>query len=116
MFEPQDTPRIFGAPPGVDFAQGMVEGLIVRGQGMAPSDWARVEIYVNTTRMQRRIREVFDAGPPRLLPRIRLITDLAMDPNINIPPPVSSLRRRLQLSQAVAKLLEREPDLAPHAL
>ncbi|WP_296425274.1 double-strand break repair protein AddB [Yoonia sp.] len=116
MFEPTDTPRIFGAPPGVDFAQGLVDGLVARGAGMSPTDWARVEIYVNTTRMQRRIRTVFDAGPARLLPRIRLITDLAMDPvSIQIPPPVSPLRRRLELSQFVAKLLEQEPDLAPRA-
>lgn len=113
MFKPGTTPRIFGAAPGVDFAQSLVRGLEARGAGMAPADWARVEVYVNTTRMQRRIRAVFDAGPPRLLPRIRLITDLGMDPVAELPPPVSPLRRRLELAQFVTKLLEQEPDLAP---
>ncbi|MFN3663015.1 double-strand break repair protein AddB, partial [Yoonia sp.] len=70
--------------------------------------------YVNSARMQRRVRAMFDAGPALLLPRIRLITDLARDPvSLDIPPAVAPLHRRLQLSQLVARLLEREPDLAP---
>lgn len=113
MFDPSDSPRIFGAAPGVDFAEGLVRGLLARSTGMVPTDLARVTIYVNTTRMQRRIRAVFDAGPPRLLPRIRLITDLAIDPLADLPPAVSPLRRRLQLAQLVSELLEKEPDLAP---
>jgi double-strand break repair protein AddB len=116
MFEQSSKPRIFAAPPGVDFAQGLVNGLVSRSKNMQPEDWARVEIYVNTTRMQRRIREVFDAGPPRLLPRIRLITNLASDPiSLSVPPAISPLRRRLELAQFVSKLLDQEPDLAPRA-
>jgi len=116
MFDHTSTPRIFGTAPGVDFAEGLTAGLERRAAHLSPSDWARVEIYVNTTRMQRRIRTVFDAGPARLLPRIRLITDLANDPvSLDLPPAVSPLARRLELSQFVAKLLEREPDLAPRS-
>ncbi len=116
MFDASTKPQIFGAPPGVDFAQGLVDGLLSRTADFAPEDLARTEIYVNTNRMQRRIKEVFAAGPAKLLPRIRLITDLAKDPvSVDIPPPVSPLRRRLELSQFVAKLLEQQPDLAPRA-
>ena len=116
MFEPATQPRIFGSPPGVDFADGLVAGLDTRLAGMAPADVARVEIYVNTTRMQRRVRDVFDRGPARLLPKIRLVTDLASDPlSLDLPPAVSPLARRLELSQFVAKLLNQEPDLAPRA-
>ncbi|KQB96532.1 helicase [Loktanella sp. 1ANDIMAR09] len=116
MFDHGKVPRIFASPPGVDFADGLVAGLLDRTAGMAPNDLARIEIYVNTTRMQRRIRAVFDAGPARLLPRIRLITDLANDPvSLALPPAVSPLHRRLELSQFVAKLLEQQPDLAPRA-
>lgn len=116
MFDPGQTPRIFASPPGVDFAQGLVDGLVARMAHMTPTDLARVEIYVNTTRMQRRIRTVFDDGPARLLPRVRLITDLTNDPvSLDLPPAVSPLQRRLELSQFVAKLLEKEPDLAPRA-
>lgn len=116
MFDPDTQPRIFASPPGVDFAQGLVDGLIARTAHMTPTDLARVEIYVNTTRMQRRIRAVFDTGPARLLPRVRLITDLSNDPvSLDLPPAVSPLRHRLELSQFVAKLLDKEPDLAPRA-
>jgi double-strand break repair protein AddB len=116
MFDPTSTPRIFGSAPGVDFAQGLVSGLEQRGADLSSLEWARVEIYVNTTRMQRRIRAVFDSGPARLLPRIRLVTDLADDPiSLDLPPAISPLTRRLELSQFVAKLLEKEPGLAPRA-
>ncbi len=116
MFEPASSPRIFGSAPGVDFAQSLVRGLELRGADLSPSDWARTEVYVNTTRMQRRIRTVFDSGPARLLPRIRLVTDLADDPvSLDLPPAVSPLTRRLELSKFVAKLLESVPELAPRA-
>lgn len=114
MFDPTDTPRIFAEPCGVDYAKGLVDGLMARAQGMTPEAFARVEIYVNTARMQRRIRAMFDEGPALLLPRIRLVTDLAKDPIAqNVPPAVPALQRRLHLSQLVAALLDGEPDLAP---
>jgi ATP-dependent helicase/nuclease subunit B len=114
MFEPTTTPHIYAEPCGVDYAKGLVDGLMARAQGMTPEAFAGVEIYVNTARMQRRIRAMFDAGPALLLPRIRLVTDLARDPVAqDVPPAVPALQRRLQLSQLVAALLEGEPDLAP---
>lgn len=116
MFEPSKTPRIFGMPLGADFATGLVAGLQDRMGDMAPANLARVEIFVNTSRMRRRIRQVFDAGPARLLPRIRLITDLANDHAADAGPPAASpLRRRLELSQFVAALLDQDPSLAPRA-
>ncbi|MEL6681658.1 MAG: double-strand break repair protein AddB [Pseudomonadota bacterium] len=116
MFDPASTSRVFAIPPGVDFAQALVDGLTKRSAATPPEVAARAEIYVNTTRMQRRLREVFDLGPARLIPRIRLITDLASTPSKNpMPPAVSPLRRRLELSRFVAALLDREPDLAPRA-
>ncbi len=116
MFNPTDKPRIFGMPLGADFASSLVAGLQEKATHMPPADWARVEIFVNTSRMRRRIRDMFDAGPARLLPRIRLITDLANDPFTDVSPPaVSPLRRRLELSQFVAALLTEDPTLAPRA-
>lgn len=116
MFNPTDKPRIFGMPLGADFASSLVAGLQEKATDMAPADWARIEIFVNTSRMRRRIRDMFDAGPARLLPRIRLITDLANDPFANVgPPSVSPLRRRLELSQFVAALLTQDATLAPRA-
>tara|TARA_B110000503_G_scaffold64910_1_gene102142 strand:+ start:397 stop:3366 length:2970 start_codon:yes stop_codon:yes gene_type:complete len=116
MFDARKTPRIFGMPPGADFATALVAGLQKQGAGLTPTDWAQIEIFVNTSRTQRRIRSVFDAGPARLLPRVRLITDLANDPTIDAgPPSVSPLRRRLELSQLVAALLTQDDKLAPRS-
>ncbi|MDF0595846.1 double-strand break repair protein AddB [Psychromarinibacter halotolerans] len=116
MFDPSSGPRIFGLPPGADFPRAVVEGLLARTAGQPPEALARAEIFVNTRRMQRRMKELFDNGPARLLPRIRLVTDLATEAAFaDIPPAVPPLRRRLELTQLVAALLERQPDLAPRA-
>ncbi|KMW58919.1 ATP-dependent nuclease subunit B [Candidatus Rhodobacter oscarellae] len=114
MFEPTDTPRVFGVPPGEDFPAALLKGLRDRMVGLPPEAWPDVEIYVNTRRMQRRLKALFDAGGATLLPRIRLITDFARDVRFpDIPPMVPALRRKLELAQLVSKLIEREPDLAP---
>lgn len=114
MFEPTKTSRVFGMPPGSDFAQSLVRGLCQRAASASPTEFAKMEIFVNTRRMQRRIREVFDAGPARLLPRIRLVTDLSGDAlSADIAQPVPSLRRQLEISQLVAGLIDQQPDLAP---
>ncbi len=114
MFETDSGPRLYGLPPGADFPLGVLKGLEVRLIGQPPEAWARVEIFVNTRRMQRRLKTLFDDGPARLLPRLRLVTDLAEDTLVaDIPPPASPLRRRLELTQLIAKLLDKEPDLAP---
>ncbi|WP_322743287.1 double-strand break repair protein AddB [Marivivens aquimaris] len=116
MFQPTDRPRIYGLPTGVDFASELAKGITDRLGGMAPHEIARTEVYLNTRRMQRRLREVFDQGPARLLPRVRLVTDLARDPaSSTLPQPISPLRRRLELSRFVSALLESEPDLAPRS-
>ncbi len=116
MFEPAGSPRVFGLAPGVDFPKALVAGLEARLEGAAPEAWARVELLVNTRRMHRRIHRLFDAGPARLLPRIRLVTELGRDPAFrDIPAPASPLRRRLELTQLVAALLDQQPDLAPRA-
>ncbi|SNR36571.1 double-strand break repair protein AddB [Puniceibacterium sediminis] len=114
MFEPSSSPRLFGLAPGVDFPEALVRGLRDRLTGQPPEAMARVELIVNTHRMRRRLREIFDAGPPSFLPRIRLLTDLS-DVGLILPEPVSPLRRRLELVQLVSTLLERQPDLAPRS-
>ncbi|WP_377510060.1 double-strand break repair protein AddB [Octadecabacter sp. R77987] len=116
IFSPSSTPRLYGLPPGVDFGAALVDGLLERSGALLPHDFAKVEIYVNTRRMQRRLLSLFDTGPARLLPRVRLVTDLALDPlAADLPPPVAPLRRRLELSVLVSDLLDRQPDLAPRA-
>lgn len=109
-------PRVFALPPGVDFPAALIDGLRARLDGSPPEAIARVELYVATDRMRRRLRSLFDAGPVSLLPRIRLLTDLA-DPltRAALPAPVSPLRRRLELTGLVSRLLETQPDLAPRS-
>ena len=115
MFD-RPGPRLFGLPPGADFPAALLNGLEQRLSGQPPEAWAQVEIFVNTHRMRRRLQALFDAGPARLLPRIRLVTELGNGPaSADLPPAVPPLRRRLELAQLVARLIRREPDLAPRA-
>ncbi len=113
MFENPVTPRVFAAPPGADFPKVLVEGLRSRSQAFPPEALARVQLVLNTRRMARRVRELFDQGPPCLLPRVSLLTDLGGAPDLaKVPPAIPPLRRRLELTQLIAKLLEQQPDLA----
>ena len=99
---------------GVDFPAAVIRGLEQRMTHAAPDDWARVTLFVNTKRMARRLRDLFDAGPPRLLPRIRMINDQDdLLPDGPLPPATSALRRRLELVPMTNKLIQQEPDLAP---
>lgn len=102
--------RLFALPSGVDFAAELVRGLEARMQGAAPEDWADVEIWANTPRMARRIRAVFESGPARVIPRLRMIT--AIDAP-GLPAAQPGLRRRLDLARLVTALIDRAPGIAP---
>ncbi|WP_298916224.1 double-strand break repair protein AddB [uncultured Roseobacter sp.] len=116
MFDTSAKPRLFGIDPGADFPKTLVKGLVARLSGKPREAMARVQLIVNTRRMQRRLRSLFEAGPATLLPRIGLITDLdALDPSVSVPPATSSLRRRLELIALVSRLLSQEKDLAPRS-
>ncbi len=116
MFDPSSDPRVFGLAPGVDFPKELLNGLLQRLAGHPPQAMARIDLIVNTRRMQRRLRELFDAGPASLLPRIHLIDNLdSLATGISLPPPSPALRRRLELITLVSKLLDQAPDLAPRA-
>lgn len=107
-------PRLYALPPGCDYARELLAGLDAWLDETAPEARARVTILVNTRRMERRLRSLLAASGPVLMPRIRLITDLAADPTLSdLPLPGSALRRRLELAGAVAQLIDRQPDLAP---
>jgi double-strand break repair protein AddB len=100
----------------VDFPKALVSGLRNRLKGQPPQVLARTELIVNTRRMARRIRDIFDQGPPALLPRVRLLTDLEdLIPGAAIPPAISPLRRRLELTSLISKLIETDPAIAPRA-
>jgi ATP-dependent helicase/nuclease subunit B len=104
---------IFGLPPGTDFPRQLVQGLRVQMQGHPPEAMARITLFVNTQRMRRAILGHLTDGGATLLPKIRLVTDLSRDAIYHdLPTAVPALRRRLELSQLVGALLDREPTLA----
>ena len=76
MFDPADRPRVFALPPGADFPTLLAQGLRERLIGHPPESMARVEVLVNTARMQARLRAALIAQGPGFLPRIRLIACL----------------------------------------
>lgn len=116
MFDPSEKPRVFALPPGVNFPKALVEGLISRTAGQPPEALARVQLIVNTSRMERRVRSLFDEGPARLLPRISLLSDLGANTVAGrIPPAISPLRKRFELTQLISRLLDQQPDLASRA-
>ena len=116
MFDPENAPHLFGIPNGVDFPKALVNELTKRMAPRPPHEMAQVEIIVNTRRMARHMRDLFDAGPALLLPRIRMLSDIEdLHESIDIPKSNSSLRRRLELVQLVATLLEKEQSFAARA-
>ena len=90
IFEPSVKPRLFAVPCGADFPRALVEGLRGRSQGLPPEALARAELIVNTSRMARRVRNLFDTGPAMLLPRMMLLTDLAQRATLDGLPPGAS--------------------------
>ena len=103
LFPPSAGPRVFGLPPGVDFAAALVAGLDARLAGQPPEAAARVEIWVNTRRAQRALAAAFAArgraaaaaDPRRHRARRRPLS-------AGLPPPVPALRRKLELARLIA--------------
>ncbi len=115
MFVSLDTPRIFALPPGCDFAKEFVEGLLSRTDTSSPADLAKVEVYLSTRNLQRAVIAEFVARKNLLLPQLKLINDLSSDPRFpHIPLPVSDIQRRLELLQAVDRLLANDTRFASH--
>ncbi|MCF1708228.1 double-strand break repair protein AddB [Tabrizicola sp. J26] len=114
MFE-AGSPRLFTLPPGADFAAALVAGLKERVAGDPPEAMASVELYVNSGRMLKAVRECFLASGAGYLPRLRLVTDPFLPPDEAMPAAIPPLRRRLELTQLIAGLLNAQPDLAPRA-
>ncbi|MGL4278955.1 MAG: double-strand break repair protein AddB, partial [Albidovulum sp.] len=112
MFDRSDRPRVFALPPGADFPTELVRGLIARLDGAPPEAMARVTLYLNTGRMMRSVRAAFDRAGARLLPRLRLVSDLALDPVPGLPLPVAPLARRFDLMRLVSAMLKEGTDFA----
>ena len=113
MFKPQTSPRVFALPLGVDFSRAFVDGLLERSDDQPPEALAKVVIYVNTRRSARGIEEILASSGARLLPDIRVVTDLARDRAISLPPPIPPLRRKLIIARLVSAFIDKQPDVAP---
>jgi len=98
-------PNLFALPLGVDFPAELVSGLIRRMDGQPPEAMARVTLIVNTQRMRRRVQACFEARGPGFLPRLLLVTEVATLGQLALPPAVSPLKRRLELSVLLDGLL-----------
>ncbi|MEM0948396.1 MAG: double-strand break repair protein AddB [Pseudomonadota bacterium] len=109
-------PGVYGAPPGADFPAGLVRALTEWSAERSPAALARITVYVNTRRMQRRVRTLFDKGPALLLPRVRLVTELDRDPAVSgLPPTPAPLQRKLDLVHLIKALITAAPDIAPES-
>ena len=81
LFTPQEGPRVFALPPGRRLHPARSSPASTRRlAGQPPEAVARVEIWVNTRRAQRALAAAFATGPARLLPRIRVVTELPDEP------------------------------------
>ncbi len=116
MFDPSDKARVFGVPPGADFPAVLVCGLMEHMADKPPEQMAQVRLVVNTARMARRIKALFEAGPAMLMPRIQLLTDIANSSEIaDVPPAAPAIRLRFELIELISQLLKKQPDLASRA-
>lgn len=115
MFKPCETARVFTIPTGVDFSHTFLTGLLHRAYHMTPHAFAKTVIYVNTQRTARRLHDLFKQQGATLLPRLKVLSDLAQDAlaPIDLPTPTHSLNRRLELARLIAALIKQEPGLAP---
>ncbi|MGX9356086.1 double-strand break repair protein AddB [Roseobacteraceae bacterium S113] len=112
MFDPSAQPRAFAVPCGTDFGAALVSGLLERMRGQPPEAMARVEIFVNTLRMQRRVTSLFDQSPALLLPRIRLITSVIPEPDDRGDAP-TPLSQKLALMNLVKGYVASPESFAP---
>ncbi|MEO1276488.1 MAG: hypothetical protein AAFV96_14250 [Pseudomonadota bacterium] len=102
---------VWALPPGVDFAAELLRGLDRRLDPADPLAVARVEIWVNTQRARRALLAAGGAGEVRMMPRIRVLDDMAAEIS-DLPPLLPPLRLKLELARAVRALLDAAPDTA----
>ncbi|WP_438954907.1 double-strand break repair protein AddB [Cognatiyoonia sp.] len=108
------APNIYGLPPGVDVGGAFVNGFLKATINLSPHERAQSVIFVNTSRMRKRLQDAFAASGAMLLPCIRLITDLANDDGAG-DAVQSPLAMKLEIAKIIAGLLDAAPELAPRS-
>ena len=116
MFEAGPTPRLFALPPGADFPRAVVAGLRARLAGRPPDALARVTSTSTPAASSAASASSSPPRAPRCCPASGWSPTSRSTPPLPGPlAPVPPLRRRLELTQLVAELLRREPELAPRS-
>lgn len=103
---------LHGLAPGADFPRRLVDGLIAAMADHPPEAMAQVTLILNAGRMLRAVRAAFAERGARLLPRLRLVSDIGNDPRAPLPAAIPALRRKLELAQLVAGLVAGQRDMA----
>ena len=108
--------KIFGLPPGADFARALVDGVCCYFKDSAPHSMAQAHIILNTERMLRRVKKLFSAKINILHPKLHLLTDLSvLSEDLGFQKPIPPLVARFELIELIDRLLTAEPDLAARA-
>ncbi|CAM3199872.1 double-strand break repair protein AddB [Paracoccus nototheniae] len=108
---------LYALPPGVDFAECFVQGLLARMADQPPEALARVTILTNAAPTRGALSRAFDRAGPLLMPQIRSITGIDPGPLLMPDPPEAPLARRLQLARLIAQMMALRPDLgAGHSI
>ena len=116
MFKPTDKPRVFGVPLGYDFPAEIVARCLENYRDEPPEALAKLTVIVNTTRMRRRLIDLFSDGTARLLPRIITVTTIdQLIPAADLPSTTSKLQRKLELAALIKPLLEAPDAPAPRS-
>ncbi len=110
MFDPQSTPRVFAVPLGVPFADALLDGLEHRAGSSDQITLARTQVYLNTERLRRHVIDRASMQSVRLLPQLKLVTQL---PFVGTDDAVSPLEQQLRLADLIRPYLKASPNLAP---
>lgn len=114
MTDNDKPPNVYGVPPGAGFVNSLAKGLRERLAGEPPESAAKTEILVNLQQVRTNIKKALAESSPGLHPKIRLVEELASDPELASPQKADSeIRQTLELARLVRKLVEKEPGLAP---
>ncbi|RMD48974.1 MAG: double-strand break repair protein AddB, partial [Alphaproteobacteria bacterium] len=116
MFTPTPSPRVFALPPGIDFVEALARGLAARLDRLDPLDAADVEVWLNARTARERLIEALSRHGARILPRLRVVTELAAHEVVDdLPAPETELYRALELTRLIEDYLERTGAAPPAA-
>ncbi len=116
LFNASQNANVFGMPLGVDFPRALVEGLLAAYADKPPEELAKVHLILNTSRMERRVKELFDEGKALLLPRISLIAQVDAFAHASaFEKPVPRIQRELEIAPLIHRLVDNDESIAPRS-